>query len=318
MDSVKKSIQFSFMMTTIWILSISLPACAAEVMKGAIEQIKGNVEVMKRGTTEWIQAGDGMVIERGDRISSGVTGSAVLRYENSITEISAMTSFTVNSASKDDAAFKTNLFLQVGKLIAEVDHNSGKKNKFTVTTPSSVAGIRGSRMAVRENVQTGTEVTVEKGQGYAAPVKTSTASAAGASQSQSNKSAEKTKEGTGGNTSEEGTEQEPATSEPALGTTYSLSAGNSMSISAGVNNAENVKTAQTSLIDNAVASVVPQGSAPAEQAATTVSTEASDKPSSVAVKEDQSSQKQATETATAKTTIENTTPKTKFPDRPQD
>lgn len=156
-----------------FVFPLCLPASAAEqktAMIGTLTEVSGSVEVMKRGAAQWVKASHGMKIGAGDQISSGIDGSAVLTFENTTTEVKPLTEFTVGRAMESDKEYYTEMFLQVGKLATRADKGSGKANKFTVTTPSAVAGIRGTMQEVGFDPAFGTENKVEDGVGYMAPV----------------------------------------------------------------------------------------------------------------------------------------------------
>ncbi|OGH60323.1 MAG: hypothetical protein A3G34_09780 [Candidatus Lindowbacteria bacterium RIFCSPLOWO2_12_FULL_62_27] len=149
------------------------PAHAAEqktALIGTIAESAGAVEVLKRGSTEWVRVTVGTKVGTGDQINTGIDGRAVLKFDNSATEIRPLTQFVVGRAMQDDKEFTTEMFLQVGKLVNSVDKESGKKNKFTVTTPTAVAGIRGTQQEIGFGEGFGTECKIEDGEGYMAPV----------------------------------------------------------------------------------------------------------------------------------------------------
>lgn len=150
-------------------VNLVLPATAAEIMTGVLTDVTGNVEIMRRGEKQWQKAAKGMPIKPGDKISTGISGSAVLSFENSLTEITPMTQFVIGRTVEDSQKFYTELFLQVGKVVTEVNAKSGKQNRFNVTTPSAVAGIRGSKQEVGHFPQTGTEMKMLEGHGFMAP-----------------------------------------------------------------------------------------------------------------------------------------------------
>lgn len=152
-------------------LSFGKSARGAEVMTGQLKNVEGTVEICARGTQEWRKAEDGIAVRPGDKISTGMRGRAVLEFSNSRTNISPMTQFVVGRTMEDSEKFYTEFFLQVGKVVSEINPNSGKLNKFNVTTPSAVCGIRGSKQEVGHFPQTGTEMKMLEGHGYMGAVK---------------------------------------------------------------------------------------------------------------------------------------------------
>ena len=150
-----------------------LPVFAAEqksAMTGTITEVSGTVEILKRGESAWRSVVPKMKVGSGDQINAGVDGRAVLTFENSVTEIKPVTLFTVGRAIEGDQEYQTEMFLQLGKVISTVDKNSGKRNKFTITTPTAVAGVRGTQQEVSFGEGFGTETRFENGEGFMAPV----------------------------------------------------------------------------------------------------------------------------------------------------
>ena len=159
------------MLLVVALLGLVAPTLtAAEIMAGRLTGVKGNVEVQKRGAEEWTAATDGMEIQPGDRINAGFNGRAVLEFENSRTEIRPVTQFVVGRAFTTNDLHYTELFLQVGKVLSEVNPNNGKQNRFNVTSPVAVAGVRGTKQEVRFAPAVGMDVKIHEGHGVVSPV----------------------------------------------------------------------------------------------------------------------------------------------------
>ncbi|OGH57060.1 MAG: hypothetical protein A3I06_14800, partial [Candidatus Lindowbacteria bacterium RIFCSPLOWO2_02_FULL_62_12] len=152
-------------------LLLPLPSAeGADIMKGALIDVSGDVEVNKRGSTDFIKASDGMIVTPGDQISTGIDGKATIKFENSQTVIEPLTQFVVGRTVEGDKEFYTELFLQVGKVTAKVDKESGKTNKFSITTPTAVAGVRGTQFECGYFPGIGCEIKTFEGQVDRAPV----------------------------------------------------------------------------------------------------------------------------------------------------
>ncbi|MBI4180241.1 FecR domain-containing protein [bacterium] len=144
------------------------PALAAEqktAMTGTLMEVNGLVEVQPRATADWVKATPGMSIKSGDQINSGIDGSALLKFANSVTEIKPLTQFVVGRAIESGNEFQTELFLSVGKIVSKADQVGGKTNRFTVTTPTAVAGIRGTQQEISFGEGFGTECKIQDGEG---------------------------------------------------------------------------------------------------------------------------------------------------------
>ena len=155
----------------LYLSMLALRAQSADILTGKLADVAGEVEVQKRGSASWTPARSGMAVGPGDQINTGLTGKASLVFTNSVTEIQPLTQFVVGRAFEDKSSVTTELFLQVGKVVSNVDPKSAKANKFTVTTPTAVAGVRGTRQECRFDRGFGTEVKISEGAGYMAPVR---------------------------------------------------------------------------------------------------------------------------------------------------
>ncbi len=330
-------------------VAIVLPSFSADIMTGKLANVQGEVEVQKRGTTEWATATADMTIGPGDQINTGLTGHASLIFKNSTTEIEPFTQFVVGRALEDKDNMTTELFLQVGKVSSAVNPASGKKNKFTVTTPSAVAGVRGTKQECSFNKGFGTEVKIKDGTGYMAPVRPEAlppavqamlgvAPAGGGREGGVGKGDEK---GKGEKKGEEGpkTVQEAVAEfnawlqqseqaaagggaeavQPLLDPQtldYAIPVADGMS--ATVQNAADPKSIiepTAALIQASAPSVVPAGSTPAEQKAAQQSTEVVDAPAAVSAAEAQSAVQDVIETISHESSGGSTTTVTP-PNRP--
>ncbi|MBI4179812.1 hypothetical protein HY522_10370 [bacterium] len=139
-------------------------------MKGNLTKVEGVVEVQKAGTSEWVEAQAGMDIGPGDQVAAGIDGRATMAFANSQTDIAPLAQFAVGRAQESDKVYQTEIFLQVGKLTSKIDKQSGKANRFTVTTPASVAGIRGTTLETEYTPGLGAVNRITEGAGFVAPV----------------------------------------------------------------------------------------------------------------------------------------------------
>ncbi len=108
-----------------------------------VEKPKGEVQVLKKGTSDWVQAQQGMPLESGDKVKTGEKSSVSIQWEKGTLELAEKTDFSVTEHAAKDDQIKTSLELTLGKLKAKVDKlNQG--SEFKITTPTSVAAVRGT------------------------------------------------------------------------------------------------------------------------------------------------------------------------------
>ncbi|MBI4179814.1 FecR domain-containing protein [bacterium] len=148
------------------------PAAAADFksMNGKLTKVEGTVEVQKAGSGAWTDAKAGMEIGPGDQVAAGIDGKATLAFANSTTDVAPLAQFALGRAAESDKVYQTEIYLQVGKLVSKIDKASGKANRFTVTTPTSVAGIRGTTLSTEYTPGVGASNVITEGAGFVAPV----------------------------------------------------------------------------------------------------------------------------------------------------
>lgn len=144
-------------------------AQAAEFANGHLSDVRGDVEVQKRGGWEWIRAFESMTIGPGDQISTGLNSRAALTIKDSRTDISPLTQVVVGrSVQAGDQAY-TELFLRMGKVVSRVKKTANNANRFNIVTPVAIIGVHGTQEAVSHFPGIGTQAVISDGKGYAAP-----------------------------------------------------------------------------------------------------------------------------------------------------
>ena len=116
-------------------------AWAAETM--LLEKVQGEVQILKKGTSEWVVATDGMTLEAGDKVKTGEKSTVSIKMEKGTVVLAEKTDFGVKEYTAKDEQITTSLELTLGKLKAKVDKLK-QGSEFKITTPTSVAAVRGT------------------------------------------------------------------------------------------------------------------------------------------------------------------------------
>lgn len=106
--------------------------------------ISGQVTVVRAGDKKSFSAVEGMLLTKGDRITTGKdsTVSLVLGEEQEL-RVSEDTDLTINEIlAAKDGGHKTQLGLASGCLWAEVKEISDPDERFEIATPTAVMGVR--------------------------------------------------------------------------------------------------------------------------------------------------------------------------------
>lgn len=131
---------------------------------GTLMVVKGDVTIIDGQTKESKPAKLGMKVRQGDTIVAGKDSRAkiVMADQNTI-NISPDSKVSLDKYVYDPAKDKKDVMLNVlyGKIRSSVEQKyDGEKNKFTVKTPTAVAGVRGTDFLTGFNRQTNTSQIV--------------------------------------------------------------------------------------------------------------------------------------------------------------
>ncbi len=118
-------------------------AFAGAQAQARVRSITGKVEILS-GQQAWVPAQAGMSLSMGTTISTGFNSTAVLELGSSVLMVKPLTRLRLNELVARQGTVKTELFLQVGKISAEVKSAEGLTQDFRVKSPVSTAAVRGT------------------------------------------------------------------------------------------------------------------------------------------------------------------------------
>jgi len=128
---------------TLLIISTGLAfSLSAQAMTAKVISITGKVEVLKGES--WKALAEGETLSRGDIISTGFNSQAVLSIKESVVTLGALTRMTVEKLAENEVKEQTSLFIDTGKLTANVKHSENKRMDFKIRSPVSTASVRGT------------------------------------------------------------------------------------------------------------------------------------------------------------------------------
>jgi len=111
-----------------------------------LRQVTGKVEIREPGGT-WRQAAVGMDISRGTTISTGFGARALLDLGNAVLEVQPLTRLRLEELIEREGTVRTDMYLRVGKVNAQVKTAAGLKHDFKLRSPVSTAAVRGTDFA---------------------------------------------------------------------------------------------------------------------------------------------------------------------------
>ncbi len=108
-----------------------------------VRSFTGKVEILS-AQQAWVPVQAGMSLSMGTTISTGFNSTAVLELGSSVLMVKPLTRLRLNELVARQGTVKTDLFLQVGKISAEVKSAEGLTQDFRVKSPVSTAAVRGT------------------------------------------------------------------------------------------------------------------------------------------------------------------------------
>lgn len=124
-------------------------ACGGETEKNStLSFVQGEVLVQKAGSSGWVQAQAGMVLEVSDTIKVGTAANATITFfEGSIIELSAGTRIEIRELLQGEVT-SIRLKQEIGKTLSQVEKLVDPASRYEIETPVAVAAVRGSSMLV--------------------------------------------------------------------------------------------------------------------------------------------------------------------------
>ncbi len=147
------------------LFTLFLLVYAASVLSasGKIVEIDGNVTVQRAKTSNWQKAEMNMELSNADKIRTLFSSSAIIKLPDG-SSITVGENTVLDMSSVTDKK-SVNVKLVFGGLKADVMKRSLKdRTEFKVSTPTAVAGVRGTEFEASENAGGGTQFLVNDGE----------------------------------------------------------------------------------------------------------------------------------------------------------
>jgi hypothetical protein len=127
-----------------WVLALAGDYLFAQNGQARVIDFTGSVEIKAPGRTDWVPAEAGMEIGRDTVVSTGFNSTARVGLGNSVLTVRPLTRLTVAEIAQRGNDEAVGLYLETGRVRAEVSPPSGGKTDFTVRSPSITASVRGT------------------------------------------------------------------------------------------------------------------------------------------------------------------------------
>lgn len=145
-----------------------------------ISELRGRVEILQPGDS-WRPAVVGMVLPLGTTVSTGFGATAVMEIGPALLQVEQLSRMTIEDLAEREGVLSSDLYLQVGRVRAEVRRTTGRQNNFRLRSPVATAAVRGTSFefdGVNLSVDTGSvllsnpqniSVVVEQGESSSSP-----------------------------------------------------------------------------------------------------------------------------------------------------
>jgi hypothetical protein len=107
-------------------------------------ELSGTVEIKAPGSAVWTNAAAGDRIEKNTLISTGFRSTAVLVLGDSVIMIRPVTRLSLEEIVRNQNNEQVNLYLETGRVRAEVKPPARGRTDFTIRSPSVTASVRGT------------------------------------------------------------------------------------------------------------------------------------------------------------------------------
>jgi hypothetical protein len=133
----------------------------------SLADFEGQVSIQKAGEADWLPVEKGMPLENQDRLKTGNDGYAEILYDDgSLVKMEENSEITLEEVSADYKSKKitSKVSLWFGRLLLNIAKFTHAQSRFTVKTPTVVAGVRGTEFVVESLTEEQSEVGVVEGE----------------------------------------------------------------------------------------------------------------------------------------------------------
>ena len=126
-----------------------------------LKELAGTVEIKKANSDIWETASQGQTLAWDTVISTGFRSTAVVTLGNSLITLRPLSRISIVELSQAQGIEKTELFLQTGKVRADVNLLEGSQTEFVIRSPNATNSVRGTTFEFDTILLTVYEGTVE-------------------------------------------------------------------------------------------------------------------------------------------------------------
>lgn len=134
------------------VLMLSSGLQAEESRSATIASIIGSVKIQKSGVPRWFPAKVGMKLAQSDKIRTELGASCRIELaKGTFVKLEPNTIISLSTLTQQGGANKTDVKVWSGDMFAKVNKLKSGNETFMLSTPSIVAGVRGTRLSANVN-----------------------------------------------------------------------------------------------------------------------------------------------------------------------
>ncbi|MCR5699126.1 MAG: FecR domain-containing protein [Treponemataceae bacterium] len=134
---MKKLIVVLTLLSTVFTMAVF-----AQNMTATVLTVVGKVE--KQSGDSWTPLSVGDKLTSGSLISTGFKSSATIKFDGSVLELAPLSRLTLSQLAEQDGSRDSSVYLDAGKINANIKSSDNKRVHFTVNTPVATASVRGT------------------------------------------------------------------------------------------------------------------------------------------------------------------------------
>ena len=136
---MKKTVKFGILLANLVFISASV---FAQSMKATVVSVTGKVE--KLAGSDWVALNVGDSLDAGTMISTGFKSSATVKFDGSVLTLSPLSRLTLSQFVEQEGSRDSQVYLDAGKIQANIKSTDNKRVNFTVNSPVATASVRGT------------------------------------------------------------------------------------------------------------------------------------------------------------------------------
>jgi len=128
----------------VFVLAALVAAVSAFAQNGMMKDLTGTVELKSAGSTAFVEAQAGDIVNQDTVVSTGFKSTALIEVGNTVITVRPLTRLTLTEIRASSGSESLNVSLQSGRVRVDVKPPAGTRALMTVNSPTATASVRGT------------------------------------------------------------------------------------------------------------------------------------------------------------------------------